>query len=577
VEAKTWISKVMAVGRNAGCWRLPFVLLLSLAAALSVQAQSPTATMLSLSATDVPASSPVTLTGLVITGGSPPGGSVTFYECNSPLGSASVSAVSATNYIPYSDNLSQGWRVDENSGTIHQTSTINGPVPWSPPSEMAGAGAWVKQEITAPSDAANLTFSMWLRTTNGGPHEIQIEVEDAVTGQTDAKLIPTITGQWARYSLTASSPPNPQVKLYISSYGESGGPFDVLVWGLQLEAAATPGPYITTNSESAPFPSNGVSGYGGLATYTATFSASGAQALTATYSDGTGVFAGSTSSAVWLWVEPANSITLSSSPNPSGYLSPVTLTAVWTGAGQGQTVSFYNGNGSIGTAQTNASGKATLTTSTLPGGATAVVAANSNLTAVSIPYIQTVIFPTIQAVSPCFGNPGDTITITGNEFGATQNGSIVQFNGAAAAVTSWTNTQIIVTVPAGATSGPLTVTVNGYTPAPAMFRVGAFSCVFAGLRDPAQQDRPQATSCKHQHRPAEKGAVVSGLQPVAAPFDSFGSSAYPAPCASLASAFPVFWSQKRETPRWPGARCLLLGAVPLAPPALKTIPGANLC
>jgi len=60
---------------------------------------------------------------------------------------------------------------------------------------------------------------------------------------------------------------------------------------------------------------------------------------------------------------------------------------------------------------------------------------------------------------------GAFVTITGTGFGATQGSSRVSFNGKLAATvtpaTNWSATSILVQVPAGATAGPLIVTVGG--------------------------------------------------------------------------------------------------------------------
>jgi len=69
--------------------------------------------------------------------------------------------------------------------------------------------------------------------------------------------------------------------------------------------------------------------------------------------------------------------------------------------------------------------------------------------------------PSITSVSPTSGAAGAAVTISGQNFGASQGSSAVRFNGAAAAVTSWTNTSIGVTVPNAASTGQITVTVNG--------------------------------------------------------------------------------------------------------------------
>lgn len=71
--------------------------------------------------------------------------------------------------------------------------------------------------------------------------------------------------------------------------------------------------------------------------------------------------------------------------------------------------------------------------------------------------------PTITGISPAGANVGDTVTITGTGFSTTAGDNTVNFNGITAIITSSTSTQIIVTVPAGATSGNITVTVGGLT------------------------------------------------------------------------------------------------------------------
>ena len=55
------------------------------------------------------------------------------------------------------------------------------------------------------------------------------------------------------------------------------------------------------------------------------------------------------------------------------------------------------------------------------------------------------------------------MTITGTGFGTAADNTIVAFNGTSAAIGGTTNTQLVVTVPTGATTGQIAVTVNGLT------------------------------------------------------------------------------------------------------------------
>src|SRR5208282_5475049 len=65
----------------------------------------------------------------------------------------------------------------------------------------------------------------------------------------------------------------------------------------------------------------------------------------------------------------------------------------------------------------------------------------------------------ISSVSPPSGLAGTQVTITGANLGTAQ--GTVAFNGTSAAVTSWGSTQIVATVPVGATTGLVTATAGG--------------------------------------------------------------------------------------------------------------------
>jgi YD repeat-containing protein len=66
--------------------------------------------------------------------------------------------------------------------------------------------------------------------------------------------------------------------------------------------------------------------------------------------------------------------------------------------------------------------------------------------------------------NPQRGPAGVSVTIQGQGFSTTPSADIVQFNGATnATVTAATATSLTVTVPTGATTGPISVTVAGTT------------------------------------------------------------------------------------------------------------------
>jgi YD repeat-containing protein len=65
--------------------------------------------------------------------------------------------------------------------------------------------------------------------------------------------------------------------------------------------------------------------------------------------------------------------------------------------------------------------------------------------------------------NPETGPASTVVTIRGQGFSATASSDAVKFNGTVATVTSATTTSLVTTVPAGATTGPISVTVNGNT------------------------------------------------------------------------------------------------------------------
>jgi len=67
--------------------------------------------------------------------------------------------------------------------------------------------------------------------------------------------------------------------------------------------------------------------------------------------------------------------------------------------------------------------------------------------------------PLISSFSATTGSVGSQVVLTGTGFGATQGNSVVELNDLPVTVNSWTSTSISITIPSGATSGPLVVSV----------------------------------------------------------------------------------------------------------------------
>jgi hypothetical protein len=122
----------------------------------------------------------------------------------------------------------------------------------------------------------------------------------------------------------------------------------------------------------------------------------------------------------------------------------LTGSVVWTSSNTG-VASITTGGLATGVAAGTATIQATLGS----------VAGSTGLT------VTTTTTPSITTISPASGPEGTLVTVTGTNFGATQGTSVIKFNGLVASVTTWSNTQITVAVPRGATTGNVAVLVNG--------------------------------------------------------------------------------------------------------------------
>lgn len=68
--------------------------------------------------------------------------------------------------------------------------------------------------------------------------------------------------------------------------------------------------------------------------------------------------------------------------------------------------------------------------------------------------------PAIASLNPSVGSVGMVVTIVGSGFGASQGSSTITFNGISAIVNGWSDTSIVASVPAGATTGNVVVAVG---------------------------------------------------------------------------------------------------------------------
>jgi len=154
---------------------------------------------------------------------------------------------------------------------------------------------------------------------------------------------------------------------------------------------------------------------------------------------------------------------------------PVSQSAQW-GASAMFNV-YVSGNGPLsfqwtfnGTNINGATGSVLLLTNIQPSqaGNYAVTITNPYGVAVSSNAVLTVNqsppgVPFMAGFTPTIARPGATVTITGTNFSSTLGSNIVFFGAVQATVVSASATNLVVTVPSGATFGPITETVGGLT------------------------------------------------------------------------------------------------------------------
>jgi hypothetical protein len=159
------------------------------------------------------------------------------------------------------------------------------------------------------------------------------------------------------------------------------------------------------------------------------------------------------------------------------YIPPVSISAITPATGKAgamvtitgtsfSTVKTSNVVKFGGVAATVLTATATKLTVTVPAGAKtgAITIAVSGGTVITGP-VFTVIepAPTITSITPATGKTGDVVTINGTNFSTVKTSNVVKFGGVAATIATATATKLTVTVPAGAKTGKITLSVLGST------------------------------------------------------------------------------------------------------------------
>lgn len=142
-------------------------------------------------------------------------------------------------------------------------------------------------------------------------------------------------------------------------------------------------------------------------------------------------------------------------PAAAGEGEEVIITGEKFSATPADNVLSFNGISAVITEATETSITTTIPVGATTGAITLSVAGESTTSP------DFIVQPRISEIAPLFGPVGTEVIITGTSFSETLSDNQVSFNGIAAVVTAATTTSITTTVPEGAETGIVSVTVNG--------------------------------------------------------------------------------------------------------------------
>jgi hypothetical protein len=314
--------------------------------------------------TGVTVGSSVTFTTLVNTGALLPTGSVVFMDGATNLGTGTVASATATNLLPYSSDFTQ-WTSDS-AGVAAPTVAAaalgpdgaNSATTLTYPATTGGNKSGLQLTATGTFGSQQMAVSFWALSSSSTVLTVNLEDGAGANVQTATE---NTSATWQRFVVpfTMAAGAGPNAIVSIQAVNEAAG--TVSIYGAQLEQAATAGVYVMTTGASA-------AGQGGIATYTTSSLLGGSHPVTGVYSGDSNYLGntGALNSPLTVGQGTAAAV-LASSLNPSNYGQSVTFTATLTGpdATPTGTVTFLDGATTIGTGTLDASGKATMSISSL--------------------------------------------------------------------------------------------------------------------------------------------------------------------------------------------------------------------
>lgn len=198
----------------------------------------------------------VTFSAEVIGNGSlAPSGTATFKDAGTTtLGTANVTPVTQTNYIFDSSQFNANpWILENNYGVLtpdYTTDPLGGQTAYryqNTDNSGDGGTTAISQSVSGLPGTQPATFSVWIESNTPNMQNVQIAITDVENGGATYYQPCRVTSSWQRCSVTTPNNTN-SVEVAI---GNSPWPWDVSIWGAQVESSTYAGVYVSTAAAQA--------------------------------------------------------------------------------------------------------------------------------------------------------------------------------------------------------------------------------------------------------------------------------------------------------------------------------------
>ncbi len=182
-----------------------------------------------------------------------PTGTVTFNNLGAPIGAAPVATVTNTNYLRFSAQFDKpAWNLADGKAVITPNYTANPlddqKTAFRYQNTASDKGAALYQDIAGLPQGQRVTFSLWIKGNIARHQDVSIAIIDNQHHRVSENPC-YLTSDWQRCWVTTAERTS-DVFVRIGSTDTLWG-WDASIWGAQVEAAASVGPYISSTDRPA--------------------------------------------------------------------------------------------------------------------------------------------------------------------------------------------------------------------------------------------------------------------------------------------------------------------------------------